>query len=477
MLATGQCEPVDLCAIVTCPAGQACDTATGQCSPSCSAPSGAGGLRIANTRIGTTNIAFDASYWVQFDKPVAANTFSPSVVTVIDAGIDNSLDTSDDMILSPAVSLSPDNMRISVNLTPTGALNGGRKYRVTIEPGCLMSQPAPDPLGVAIPGVRLDGEYNGLLPSGDGQQGGSFVQEFVGIAQRVYARNTSGISALAIRPTDGELYGVGASGAVGPIPFDANVGNELTPMAALPTADSTDLGLGFAPDGNTILVTRWNNNTGMAFLQRISLETAQVENETIVQPGTGFSYFPDHMRIVPAGYSGIVSPGEIVCATITAGQVGIFVLDISTSPAQVRTFYLDGGPLPFSFDAAGSLTVFDPYTSNGDPYGNYHFSIKSVFPSGMAVELVNLGRFPGGYPFSCYPVGFVGSFRLPADFMVTASNCGISVVPIGTAGKFDQSSHLPSEASDVVLSNDRTRLYVALPDDDIILEFSGFPVQ
>ena len=202
---TGQCEPVDRCASVTCGAGRACDPATGQCVTSepcaavscptgfscapatgkCVADDGCPDLpqdavfRVAGSSVGDTRFTLMPEYWLEFDRPVRAETFGPELVDVLHAGSDNAWGTGDDATLSALAQLDCCD-RVIVPLTPpAGELSAGRRYRVRLSPGCLRAAGSSADLG-------LDGEFNGAFPSGDGTAGGAFVHEFIGAAPGEY---------------------------------------------------------------------------------------------------------------------------------------------------------------------------------------------------------------------------------------------------------------------------------------------------
>ena len=63
---------------------------------------------------------------------------------------------------------------------PVIELLAGRRYRVVVSPGCLRAT------GGDGTELGLDGEFAGTFPTGNGSVGGTFVQEFVGVAPGEY---------------------------------------------------------------------------------------------------------------------------------------------------------------------------------------------------------------------------------------------------------------------------------------------------
>lgn len=180
--ASGDCIAVDACAGVSCPSGFLCDPQTGECSPEggCVDPPAQAVFAIANTSVGMTEFTLTSDYWVEFDGAVDAATFAPELVEVLEAGADNRWGTSDDTVIGTSAQLDCCT-RIRVPLAPqTGELLAGRRYRVIVSPGCLRVT------GDDGTELGLDGEFAGTFPTGNGIVGGTFVQEFVGVASGEY---------------------------------------------------------------------------------------------------------------------------------------------------------------------------------------------------------------------------------------------------------------------------------------------------
>ncbi|MCH7838939.1 MAG: hypothetical protein IID38_01700 [Planctomycetes bacterium] len=179
---SGDCIAVDECAGVSCPSGFLCDPQTGECSPEggCVDPPAQAVFAIANTSVGMTEFTLTSDYWIEFDGAVDAATFAPELVEVLEAGADNRWGTSDDTVIGTSAQLDCCT-RIRVQLAPqTGELLAGRRYRVIVSPGCLrVTSGDGTELG-------LDGEFAGTFPTGNGSVGGTFVQEFVGVASGEY---------------------------------------------------------------------------------------------------------------------------------------------------------------------------------------------------------------------------------------------------------------------------------------------------
>lgn len=180
--ASGDCVAADGCAGVSCPNGFLCDPQTGECSPEggCVDPPAQAVFTIVDTSVGITEFTLTSNYWVEFDGAVDAATFAPEWVEVLEAGVDNRWGTSDDTVIGTSAQLDCCT-RIMVPLAPqTGELLAGRRYRVIVSPGCLRVT-AGDGTDLG-----LDGEFAGTFPTGNGSVGGTFVQEFVGVAPGEY---------------------------------------------------------------------------------------------------------------------------------------------------------------------------------------------------------------------------------------------------------------------------------------------------
>ena len=180
--ASGNCLVVDLCKDASCPGGSACDSKTGECvsAGGCADPPTGAVFAVTNSSVGTQEYAMVPDYWIEFNLDLDQQTFSPDLVTVQQAGPDDIWDTSDDAVVATTPRLDCCR-RIGVSLVPQdGTLAAGRRYRVSVSPGCLRA--------TTSDGVEhgLDGEFNGTFPSGDGRFGGAFVQEFIGVAPGMY---------------------------------------------------------------------------------------------------------------------------------------------------------------------------------------------------------------------------------------------------------------------------------------------------
>jgi hypothetical protein len=146
----------------------------------CSEPAAGALFVVAGTSVGPTQFTMMPEFRLEFDKAVDATTFDPGDVQVMQAGPDNRLGTADDVAVL-AAARHDGSHRITVSLAPeTGELLAGRWYRVSLSAGCLRAT-----AGAGSGG--LDGEFDGTFPSGDGQFGGAFVQEFLGVAAGPYA--------------------------------------------------------------------------------------------------------------------------------------------------------------------------------------------------------------------------------------------------------------------------------------------------
>jgi hypothetical protein len=114
---------------------------------------------------------FPAQIVAGFDQEIDASTVNALTFTLVRSGGDGIFDDGDDIALTPAsVELSPVNPRLAV-MDPGGIAAPEDRYRVVLKgdgPGLILS----------VSGVALDGDFEGVLPSGDGVQGGDFTAEF-----------------------------------------------------------------------------------------------------------------------------------------------------------------------------------------------------------------------------------------------------------------------------------------------------------
>ena len=179
---TGGCVAVDPCDGVECAAGETCDPTSGGCvtQDGCSDPPTQAVFAATGSSVGSTQYTLIPDYWVEFGATLDQTSFSADLVSVQQAGVDNSWGTSDDAVVAASARFECCR-RISVSLAPqNGALPAGRLFRVSVSPGCLRA--------TVDDGSKLglDGEFTGTFPSGDGRFGGTFVQEFFGVAAGAY---------------------------------------------------------------------------------------------------------------------------------------------------------------------------------------------------------------------------------------------------------------------------------------------------
>jgi len=106
-----------------------------------------------------------------FDQEIDASTVNALTFTLQRAGGDGQFDDGNDVaVVASAVALSPANPRLAI-MELDGIPAIADRYRVTLSgsgPNVIQS----------IDGKVLDGEFTGIFPSGDGNQGGDFVAEF-----------------------------------------------------------------------------------------------------------------------------------------------------------------------------------------------------------------------------------------------------------------------------------------------------------
>ena len=109
---------------------------------------------IADNR-GEAQIQFDLS-----STELPTSQFNQSTVQMFKAGTDGQLGTSDDVHIAAVVSW----VKASARLIVRGAPGANVPYRIRI----IASGISPDP------GFKLDGEFNGTFPTGNGVAGGNF---------------------------------------------------------------------------------------------------------------------------------------------------------------------------------------------------------------------------------------------------------------------------------------------------------------
>ena len=115
--------------------------------------------------------AMPASIEVGFDREIDASTINSETFTLVASGGDGSFDDGNETVITPvSVSLSMINPRLAT--MDLGGVSGSEdQYRVTLR-GSGAS------FVMSVDGLRLDGEFSGAFPSGDGAEGGDFVAGF-----------------------------------------------------------------------------------------------------------------------------------------------------------------------------------------------------------------------------------------------------------------------------------------------------------
>lgn len=106
-----------------------------------------------------------------FDQDMDASTINGLTFTLIRSGGDGQFDDGNEETVVPAsVALSPANTRLAI-MDLSGAAAVEDVYQITLHgsgPGMIQ----------AIGGMALDGEFSGVFPSGDGDEGGDFTSIF-----------------------------------------------------------------------------------------------------------------------------------------------------------------------------------------------------------------------------------------------------------------------------------------------------------
>ncbi len=114
---------------------------------------------------------FPAEIVAGFDQEIDASTINELTFTIERSGGDGQFDNGNDVLLvATSVGLSTANPRLALmSLDGVAAIDD--RYRVMLKgsgPNVLLS----------VDGLALDGEYGGMFPSGDGNEGGDFIAEF-----------------------------------------------------------------------------------------------------------------------------------------------------------------------------------------------------------------------------------------------------------------------------------------------------------
>jgi hypothetical protein len=114
---------------------------------------------------------FPTEITIGFDRDIDSSTVNALTFTLLRSGGDGIFgDAADVDVALTSVGLSPANPRLVV-MDLSGVTQIDDRYRVTAEgsgPNQVLS----------VGGVALDGEFTGMFPSGDGNEGGDFVAEF-----------------------------------------------------------------------------------------------------------------------------------------------------------------------------------------------------------------------------------------------------------------------------------------------------------
>jgi hypothetical protein len=119
----------------------------------------------------TTLVAMPASITVGFDRELNAPSVTTATFTLRRGGPDGTLDTADDVAITPASVTVPGANPRSAVMNLTGVPAAFDRYRVTLSgtpPAAIMD----------LAGNALDGEPIRLLPSGDGIAGGDYTAAF-----------------------------------------------------------------------------------------------------------------------------------------------------------------------------------------------------------------------------------------------------------------------------------------------------------
>lgn len=119
----------------------------------------------------STVVSLPDQILASFSQDIDASTVNAMTFQIIRSGGDNTFDDGNEKFVAfNSVGLSSINARLAVlNLSGTEAVED--RYRVILKG-------AGSNFILGVSGIAIDGEFTGLLPSGDGTEGGDFVAEF-----------------------------------------------------------------------------------------------------------------------------------------------------------------------------------------------------------------------------------------------------------------------------------------------------------
>ncbi|MBM4047868.1 MAG: hypothetical protein FJ279_22435, partial [Planctomycetes bacterium] len=143
-----------------------------------------------------------ASVLVSFDEDLAAASVSGTTFEVVNLGPDGQFGTGDDIAVPGTVAYSA--ATDTATFTPTTALANGR-YAVRLDGTASITD---------LAGNRLDGEFSGAFPSGNGAPGGDFVATFT-VAQPESVELSRTHRRWVFRDQDGDTVTVSFSGSAG----------------------------------------------------------------------------------------------------------------------------------------------------------------------------------------------------------------------------------------------------------------------
>ncbi|MCP4246068.1 MAG: hypothetical protein GY778_03370, partial [bacterium] len=340
-----------------------------------------GTARVVTSTLGHGRHMALAETWpliYDFDLPIRYCAVISDNFTLLDLGTDTEIDLTDDRLEHVHLTNSSGVVvasRITIRLPDS--LQAGRDYELTMD----------------AEGLSIDGEFqenagttlaaNGMLPSGDEDPYGDFVQIFRGITLTEYLTSTPAAGGMALDTSD-RLYIVGEAGAYGP--FDAP--GEVTEGQRLGAELRT-----LAP--RNILVT--NDNTIIVKEQAdggvFEIDPASGLANQIARAGD-LGSSPQSSVIAPSGYASVelagVQPGDIVFAD----DSGVSVIDRGAETGLKGGLHI----VQRSGISNAYLTLWVPPTPAGGQeviYGAHKpeesgegFQIHRIMPNGLVDKYV-----------------------------------------------------------------------------------------
>jgi hypothetical protein len=234
--------------------------------------------------------------------------------------------------------------------------------------------------------LGLDGEFNqnavvakGQLPSGNGAEGGNFVQFFRAIEFDVFLTETDGAAGLALDAAD-QLYIVNETGLYGPFDAPAAVteGSRLAPNLGSLAPRFIAIG----DDGDVVVKEESS--------QSLFAVDPATGNRTEIVSGTGLGSSPRTTVVAPDAYSSIETANIGAGDLIIADDSGLSVPDVGDGVGQKAGLNLvdrASGNVNSAF-----LKLFVPQARDGKPREVYAafrpeddtgMEINRILPNGV----------------------------------------------------------------------------------------------